>query len=75
MNHLKCLLSTGSSYVKGSPDNIITDDAQAERDALRRTWPNAAMYLCIFHFLQSMWRWLLNSSNKIKIQHRQYLMQ
>ena len=51
MNHLKYLLSKGSFYGKGSPDNIITDDAQAERDALRRTWPNTAMYLCIFHFL------------------------
>ena len=75
MNHLKCIFPKGSFYGKGSPGNIITDDAQAERDGLRRTWPNAAMYLCIFHFLQSMWRWLLNSSNKINIQHRQYLMQ
>ena len=59
MNHLKCLLS--------KPDTIIiTDDAQAERDGLRRTWPNAGMYLCIFRFLQSMWRWLLLSSNKLK---------
>ena len=32
MNHL---LSKGSFYGKGSPDNIITGDAQAERDALR----------------------------------------
>ena len=59
MNHLKCLLSIGSFYGKGSPDNIITDDAQAERDGLRRIWPNTGMYLCIFHFLQSVWRWLL----------------
>ena len=72
MNHLKC---KGSFYGKGSPDNIIiTDNTQAERDGRRRTWPNAAMYLCIFHFLQNTWRWLLNSSNKIEIQHR-YLMQ
>ena len=71
MNHLKC---RGSFYGKGSPDNIITDNTQAEHDGRRRTWPNAAMYLCIFHCLQSTWRWLLNSSNKIKIQHR-YLMQ
>ena len=45
LNHL---LSKCSFYGKGKPDNIITDDAQAERDALIRTWPNTAMYLCIF---------------------------
>ena len=39
MNHL---LSKGSFYGKGSPDNIITDDAQAERDALR----NGLMQQC-----------------------------
>ena len=50
MNHLKCVFPKGSFYGKGSPGNIITDDAQAERDGLRRIWPNAAMYLCIFTF-------------------------
>ena len=75
MTHLKCLFPKHSFYGKGSPDNIITDDSQAERDGLRRTWPNSSMYLCVFHFLQSMWRWQLNSKNKINIQHRQYLMQ
>ena len=40
-------------------NNIITNDSQAERIGLRRTWPNASMYLCVFHFLQTMWRWLL----------------
>ena len=34
MNHL---LSKGIFYGKRSPGNIITDDAQAERDGLRRT--------------------------------------
>ena len=37
MNHLKCLFPKGSFYGKGNTGNIITDDAQAERDALRRT--------------------------------------
>ena len=75
MTHLQSLFPKGSFYDKGSPDNIITDDAQGERDGLRRTWPNATLYLCVFHFLQSMWRWLLHSNNKINIQHRQLLMQ
>lgn len=59
-----------SFYGQGSPDNVITDDSSAERDALRRTWPN----LCIFHFLQSMWRWLLCSNNGIDMGDRQHLM-
>ena len=56
-------------------NNIITNDSQAERIGLRRTWPNASMYLCVFHFLQTMRRWLINSCNKILVQHRQHLMQ
>ena len=75
MTHLKSLFPKCSFYGKGSPNNIITDDSQAERSGLRRTWPNASMYLCVFHFLQTMWRWLINSSNKILVQHRQHLMQ
>ena len=75
MTHLKSLFPKCSFYGKGSLNNIITDDSQAERSGLRRTWPNASMYLCVFHFLPTMWRWLLNSSNKILVQHRQHLMQ
>ena len=75
MTHLKSLFPECSFYSKGSPDNIITDDSQAERSGLKKTWPNASLYLCVFHFLQTMWRWLLHSSNGIHIQHRQHLMQ
>lgn len=57
-----------------SPDSIITDDSSAERDGLFRTWPNSKLYLCIFHFLQSMWRWLLCKSNNISQYDRQTLM-
>ena len=75
MTHLKSLFPKCSFYGKGSPNNIITDDSQAERSGLRRIWPNASIYLCVFHFLQTKWRWLINSSNKIVVQHRQHLMQ
>ncbi len=54
---------------------IITDDSQAERSGLKKTWPNTSLYLCVSHFLQTMWRWLLHSNNGIHIQHRQHLMQ
>ena len=45
MNHL---FSKGSFYGMGSPGNIFTDDAQ--RDGLRRTWPNTALYFAFFTF-------------------------
>lgn len=72
MTHLKKLFPTGSFYGKGCPENIITDDSLAEREGLQDAWPESTLYLCIFHFLQSMWRWLL--SNSIET-HRQLLMQ
>ena len=72
MTHLNKLFPTDSFYGKGSPENIITDDSLAERDGLQETWPESTLYLCIFHFLQSMWRWLLTNTNE---SHRQLLMQ
>ena len=50
MKHLKWLLSKGSFYGKGSPDNIITDDAQAERDALRSNVPMQQCTCAFFTF-------------------------
>ena len=63
-----------SFYGKGSPANIITDDSSAEREGLHRTWPNSNLFLCVFHSLQSMWRWLLCTNNSIGQDDRQYLM-
>ncbi len=51
MTHLKYLFPTYSFYRKGSPGNIITDDSQAEQSGLKKTWPSASLYLCVFHFL------------------------
>ncbi len=62
-----------SFFGQGSPDNIITDDSSAEREGLRKIWPNSKLNLCIFHFLQSIWRWLLSSSNGIGKEDRQKL--
>ena len=71
---LKGLFPDGSFYGQGSPANIITDDSAAEKDGLKRVWPNAKLFLCVFHFLQSMWRWLLSTDNRIQKDDRQYLM-
>ena len=61
-------------YGQGYPTNIITDDSAAEHDGLERTWPNTTMYLCVFHFLQGMWRWLIFNKNGIHKDDRQHLM-
>ena len=37
------------------PDNILTDDSSPEREGLKRTWPSTKLFLCVFHFLKSMW--------------------
>ena len=74
MTVLTGLFPDGAFYGQGSPANVITDDSAAEKDGLRRVWPSTKLYLCIFHFLQSMWRWLLSNDNKIHKDERQYLM-
>ena len=52
----------------------MIDDSMAERDGLKQTWPAADLLLCTFHFLQSIWRWLLNSKHGIHCDERQTLM-
>ena len=61
-------------FGQGRPANVITDDSAAEKDGLQRVWPNTNLFLCIFHFLQSMWRWPLSINNKIHKDDRQFLM-
>ena len=74
MNVLSILFPEEAFYGQGSPANVITDDSAAKRDGLQRVWPNTKLFLCIFHFLQSMWRWLLSTDNKIHKDDRQFLM-
>ncbi|CAG8673336.1 19484_t:CDS:2 [Gigaspora margarita] len=47
------------------PQIIITDDCKAEKIALQNTWKNATLLLCVFHFLQAMWRWLWDGNHNI----------
>ena len=41
----------------------MIDDSLAEREGLHQTWPSSNIFMCTFHFLRSMWRWLLCSKN------------
>ena len=44
---------------KEGPALIMTDDSSAERNALHQVWPHARLLLCVFHFLQCKWTWLV----------------
>lgn len=72
------LLATalGGSAFNGQmyPEIFMTDDSDAEREALRRTWPHSKSLLCLFHVSQSVWRWLWSASNGICHDHRPILM-
>lgn len=61
-------------YGKGEPQSFMTDNCDAERKALAVTWPSSQQFLCIFHILQQVWRWLLNAKHGIHKNDRQELM-
>lgn len=72
---LKSMLPPGSFF--GHPDGpqtVMTDDCSALRQALRSVFPGASLILCTFHLLQAMWRWLWNSHNQVKKEHRPQLL-
>lgn len=74
MTTLKELFPKSAFYGNGHPTNIIIDDSSAERDGLKQTRPSSNIFMCTFHFLQSMWRWLLSNKNGIHKDERQMLM-
>ena len=49
----------------------MTDDSTAERNALREAFPSSKLYLCIFHFLQALWRWLFETDHGVSKNDRQ----
>ena len=75
-SHLRSVMPDGAFYGRGDtgPQIFITDDAEAERNALRTTWPEATQLLCIFHYLQSWWRWLWDNVHGISMEDRQPIM-
>ena len=52
------------------PLMILTDDSASERKALKITWPETVLHLCVFHFLQSMWRWLWSARSGMSANDR-----
>ena len=76
-NLLKTVLPEKAFYGRGveaGPKIIMTDDCDAERQALAGAWPCSVLLLCIFHVLQALWTWVWNQKNKIENKDRQVLL-
>ena len=52
----------------------MTDDADAEINALRTVWPESILILCAWHVLNAVWRWLWEGSHQIKKEDRPHLL-
>ena len=70
---LNSCLQNVVSVLPSGPSIFLTDDDNAQRNALHAHWCSSIL-LCIFHFLQAVWRWLLDSTNAINKHDRQHLM-
>lgn len=74
---LKTILPMHAFFGRGihiGPQNFLTDDSAAERNALKHSWSQSNQLLCTFHFLQAFWRWLYNSKHNIKNEHQVSIM-
>ena len=77
LNDVKAVLpkhAFGGNGPEVGPSIFLTDDDSVQRNALRAYWRSSVLLLCIFHFLQAVWRWLLDSTNLINKNDRQHLM-
>ncbi|XP_043240097.1 uncharacterized protein LOC122390827 [Amphibalanus amphitrite] len=71
---LQTSLGPDSFFGKGRPDCFMTDNSTPERKALASVWPDSKQFLCVFHILQQVWRWLLDTKHGIKKDQRQQLL-
>ena len=56
------------------PVIFMTDDADAEINALHKVWPDAILLLCVWHVLNAVWRWVWQGDHKIDKTDRPYLL-
>ncbi|CAG8836151.1 46308_t:CDS:2, partial [Gigaspora margarita] len=73
MNMLRSLLSQYAFFGHGpstGPIAFLTDDSKHECNALGRCWPQSKKLLCIFHVLQTFWRWLHDTKHNIDKIHK-----
>lgn len=59
----------------GYPQVFLTDDSSAEQNALKTTWMDSTLRLCLFHVAQANWRWLWESKNGITKEDRPHMME
>ena len=52
----------------------MTDNCNELRNCLRRAWPKAVLYLCTFHILQQVWRWLFEKEHGVSKEDRVVIM-
>lgn len=57
------------------PSVIMTDNSDAERNALQHVFPTARLLLCTFHVCQALWRWLWDKNHNIEKEDRKAIMQ
>ncbi|KAE8737962.1 hypothetical protein FOCC_FOCC016571 [Frankliniella occidentalis] len=61
----KSILPENAFFGKEGPAIFMTDDCKSERNTLNYVFPHAILLLCIFHVLQAVWRWLLDSNHGV----------
>jgi len=71
---LKSILPSNCFGGTGYPSIFMTDDSDAERNALHGCWPQSALKLCLFHVPQAVWRWLWSEPHGIAKDDRKTLM-
>ena len=62
------LLPKDAFYKRGpnlGPALVMSDDCEAQLQALTAVWPQTQSLLCTWHLLNSNWRWLFNGSHGI----------
>ena len=75
--NLKKVLPENAFFKRGKdkgPVIFMTDDADAEINALKTVWPDAILLLCVWHVLNAMWRWLWQGSHQIQKDDRPHLL-
>ncbi|KAK4300177.1 hypothetical protein Pmani_027605 [Petrolisthes manimaculis] len=71
---LKKVLGEIGFFHKEHPDCFITDNNEAQQNGLGMVWPQSQQFLCIFHILRQVWRWLCDGSHGINKKDRPVLM-
>lgn len=55
------------------PQIFMTDYSDAEINSLAKIYPSASLFLCIFHVLAAVWKWLRDAENLVNKDDRPIL--